>query len=71
MRTRTTLLAIGMMALGGLLGYAAASGQLTLLWQARAAAQPGESRLAGNPGPRCCSEDIGKALLLAFWQWSS
>jgi hypothetical protein len=32
MRGRTTLLAIGMMALGGLLGYAAASGQLTLLW---------------------------------------
>jgi hypothetical protein len=31
MRTRSTLLAIGMMALGGLLGYAAASGQFTAL----------------------------------------
>jgi arylsulfatase A-like enzyme len=56
MRTRTTLLAISMMALGGLLGYAAASGQLTSLWQAQAGAQPGESFPAEQSGPICCAE---------------
>ena len=65
MRTRTTLLAIGMVALGGLLGYAAASGHFTSLWQARAAAQLGEPHPAALPGAACCSEGIEKGLLLA------
>jgi hypothetical protein len=42
MRSQLALLPIGMMALGGLLGYAAAAGQFTSLWQASEAAQPGE-----------------------------
>jgi hypothetical protein len=49
MRTRSTLLTIGRMALGGLLGYAAASGQFTSLSQAHAAAQSGESRPVESP----------------------
>ncbi len=63
MRTRTTLLAIGMMALGGLLGYAAASGQLTSFRQARAAAQASEAGLAEIPGPSGCSEGGGREVL--------
>ncbi len=65
MRTRTTLLAIGMMALGGLLGYAAASGRLTSPWQARAAAQPGEPRPAEQYAQNCCSEGTDRGLLLS------
>src|SRR5262245_44059218 len=65
MRSRTTLLAMVMMALGGLLGYAAASGQFTRLWQARAAAPPSEPGLAGTPGPACC-DAANKGDLLAL-----
>jgi arylsulfatase len=65
MRIRPTLLAVGMMALGGLLGYAAASGQLSSLWQARAAAQPGESRPADQSCQGCCSEGADRGVLLA------
>ncbi len=65
MRTRTTLLAIGMMAMGGLLGYAAASGHFASLWQARAVAQASEPGLAGSPDPSCCSEGGGREVLLA------
>jgi hypothetical protein len=65
MPTRSALLAIGMIPLGGLLGYASASGQFTSLWQARAAARPGESDRLAAPGPANCSEGIEKALLLA------
>jgi arylsulfatase len=62
---RTHLLAVGMMALGGLLGYAAASGRLTSFWQAGAAAQSGEARPAEKPDPDCCSEGTERGLLLA------
>jgi arylsulfatase A-like enzyme len=65
MRTRTTLLAIGMTTLGALLGYAAASGQFASLWQARAAAQASDAGPAGNPSPSCCSEGGGREVLLA------
>jgi arylsulfatase len=65
MRTRTTLLAIGMMTLGGLLGYAAASGHFASLWQARAAAQASEAGLVSNLSPSCCSEGGGREVLLA------
>jgi arylsulfatase len=61
---RTHLLAVGMMALGGLLGYAAASGRLISFWQADAAAQPGEARPADEAGPSCCSEGAERGLLL-------
>jgi arylsulfatase len=66
MRNRSHLLAISMMALGGLLGYAAASGQFTLLWQSKVAAQPGESPSAEQSGPSCCSEGIQKRQVLAL-----
>jgi arylsulfatase len=65
MFTRTHLLAVGMMALGGLLGYATASGQLTALWSAHPAAQAGEVCPAGGTGPSCCSEEMDRGLLLA------
>jgi arylsulfatase len=65
MRTRSPLLAVGMMALGGLLGYAAASGRFTSPWQARAAVRPGESGPAEPYGPGCCSEGADRGLLLA------
>jgi arylsulfatase len=54
-----------MMALGGLLGYAAASGQLTSLWQTRAAAQPGEPHSAESDREGCCSDGMDRRLLLA------
>jgi arylsulfatase len=65
MRARTTLLAIGMATLRGLLGYAAASAHFASLWQACAAAQASEPDLAGNPGPSYCSEGGGREVLLA------
>jgi len=64
MRTRPTLLAICMMALGGLLGYAASSGPMSLPWQARAASQLGESRPAEQYGLSCCSEGTDRGFLL-------
>jgi arylsulfatase A-like enzyme len=64
MRTPTPLLAIGMMALGGLLGYAAASGQITSLWQARAAAPLGEPNPMEQSAPNCCSAGKDRGLLL-------
>jgi hypothetical protein len=54
-----------MMALGGLLGYAAASGHFASLRQARAAAPTSEPGLAGNPGPSCSYEGGGTDALLA------
>jgi arylsulfatase A-like enzyme len=65
MRSRSTLLAVAMMTLGGLLGYAAASGQLTSIWQARAASQPGESPNTEQSGQNCCSEGMDRRILLA------
>jgi arylsulfatase len=62
---RTHLLAVGMMALGVLLGYAAASGQLASLWQTPAAAQPGESGPPEGSGENCCCAETARGLLLA------
>jgi arylsulfatase len=59
------MLAIGMMALGGMLGYAAASGRLASPWQARAAVQPGEASPAERYSQSCCSEGTGRGLLLS------
>jgi arylsulfatase len=55
-----------MMALGGLLGYAAASGKLPSLWQSKVAAQPGESPPVEQTGPSCCSEGVAMGQLLAL-----
>jgi arylsulfatase len=58
MQTRSTLLAIGLMALGGVLGYAVASGPVTSLWTARAAAQtPAQT----NAGPEARLQTSGQA----------
>ena len=65
MRKGSLLSAISLMALGGLLGYAAASGRLHLFLQARAAAQPGEPGLAGNPSPSRSLEGIEQGPLPA------
>jgi arylsulfatase len=54
-----------MMALGGLLGYAAASGQFTSLWQAYAGAPPDESLTPRRTNPNCCSEGTDRGLLVA------
>jgi hypothetical protein len=62
MRTRTHLLAVAMTALGGLLRYAAAAGQLTSFWQVHASPpdHPTGSRPATGAGG--CSEGIEKGL---------
>ena len=65
MMKRTQVQAIFLMAVGALVGYAAASGQLTALCQAQAAAQPRESPSTGEPGPNCCSDGTDRVLLLA------
>jgi arylsulfatase len=66
MRTRTRLLAISMMALGGLLGYAAASGQFTALWQAHAGPPDNPTASCRPPaGTGCCSDGFDKGLLVA------
>jgi arylsulfatase len=62
---RTHLMAVAMMALGGLLGYATATGQFTVLWQCRAAAQPDEPGLTENSDLNCCAEQTSRGLLLA------
>jgi arylsulfatase len=51
-----------MLAVGSLLGYAAASGWLLSFWQGNAAAQPGAARPAEKPGR---SEEAEGGLLLA------
>jgi hypothetical protein len=62
---RTHLWAIGLMALGGLLGYAAASGQFTSFWQAHAG--PPDKPTSSSPaaGDDCCSAGLAKGLVLA------
>jgi hypothetical protein len=65
MRNRSTLLAAAMMALGGLLGYAAASGQFTALWQAHAWSPSNPTRSCPGDGTGCCSDGLDKGLLLA------
>jgi arylsulfatase len=71
---RTEVLAIVTMAVGALLGYAAASGKWNPFQQPRAVAEPGEqtARQPGNPGSEgtpeaeCCSEGVNKGQLLAL-----
>jgi arylsulfatase A-like enzyme len=66
MMRRTQVQDIVLMAVGALVGYAAATGQLTPLWQAQAASQPRESPPAADPRPTCCSEATDRGLLLAM-----
>jgi arylsulfatase len=71
---RTHVPALAMMAIGALLGYAAASGKWSPLQQPRVAAEPGgqSARQSGNPGSEgtpeaeCCSEGVNKGQLLAL-----
>ncbi len=62
---RTHLLAVSMLALGGLLGYAAASGQFSALWQPKAAAHGTEPGSGPEPCPSCCSEGVERGQILA------
>jgi len=62
---RTNLLAVGMMALGGLLGYAVASGHFASLWPAHAAAPPSGSSPPAGAGPSGRSEGPDRGPRLA------
>jgi arylsulfatase len=64
---QTHLVAVGMMALGGLLGYAAASGQFISLWHANAGAPDNRSQPDSTvrSGEACCANGANKGLLLA------
>jgi arylsulfatase len=53
------------MALGGLLGYAAASGQFTSLWQAHAGPPDKPASTSAAAGEVCCSDALAKGLVLA------
>jgi arylsulfatase A-like enzyme len=64
MLKRTKLMALGMMAVGALLGYAAASSQFTLPWRAQAASQPSLSSTLVESNPSCCSDGADRELLL-------
>ncbi len=58
---RTHLMAVGMITLGGLLGYAAASGQFPSLWKAQAG--PPDNSAASEPA--CCSDGANRGVLVA------
>ncbi len=60
MRARTPLFVVGTMILGGLLGYAAASGRFATFWNARETELPGGPARAGTPGPCGCSDGGAK-----------
>jgi arylsulfatase A-like enzyme len=62
---RSQVQAMILMAVGALVGYTAASSQLTALWQAQAASPPRESPLPREPRPTDCSAGTDKGLLLA------
>jgi arylsulfatase A-like enzyme len=65
MMKRTQFQAIVLMAVGSMVGYAAASGQLTAFCQAQGPSQPRESPPTEEPRPTCCSEGTDRGLLLA------
>ena len=65
MMKRTRVQAVVLMAFGALVGYAAAFGQLTAVWQAQAASPPRESPPMGEPRSTCCTEETDRGLLLA------
>jgi arylsulfatase len=56
-------MAVIMMALGGLLGYAAASGQVSLLWRAHASPPGAPTVTCPTPEASCCSGEVSKGLL--------
>jgi arylsulfatase len=64
---RTQLVAVAMMALGGLLGYAAASGQFASLWHANAGAPDSRTQPCSTAEhvEGCCPTCVNKGLLLA------
>jgi arylsulfatase A-like enzyme len=61
---RTHATAIGMMAVGALLGYVAASGNFNFFQ--RAGASPGSAEPGGSADPACCTEGVSKGQLLAL-----
>ena len=65
MLTRIPLTALGMMAVGALLGYAAASGEFTLISQAGGGGRSNETGAVEGSGPNRASEEPGKQLQLA------
>jgi arylsulfatase A-like enzyme len=65
MMKRTQVQAIVLIAVGALVGYAAASGQLRAIRQAQAASQPSQSSPVGEPIPIGCSAGTDRGLLLA------
>ena len=65
MRPRISLETLAVLVVGGLLGYAAASGQINSLWQAQAATQNNSTGTCTADGADCHSDAFGKGLLLA------
>ncbi len=69
MPNKTKLQALALVALGALLGYAVASGAITLPWKAAAAPGPSEvpADHPASPAPACCADGAGGegALLVA------
>jgi arylsulfatase len=70
MRTKTTVQAAALVALGALLGYAAASGQLRPDWFAKAE-NPAKAPAADKPSdaascPDCCSKGVNREQLVAL-----
>ena len=64
MLKRSPFQAVGIMALGGLLGYAAATGQFSAPTRAEASSQTWESCRSDGIGPNTCSEAADRGLLL-------
>ena len=65
MLKRSPYQAVGMLAIGGLLGYAAAAGQFSAPTRADAASQTWESSGTSEPGESTCAEGAERGLLLA------
>ncbi len=65
MLKRSPFQAVGMMALGALLGYVAATGQFSTLTKADAASQTRDSCRSDEIGPNTCLEDADRGLPLA------
>ena len=65
MMKRTQAQAVVLMGVGALVGHAAASGQLTAVWQVHAASQSRESPPAGEPRSTRCSDETDTGLLPA------
>ncbi len=63
MMKRNQVQAIVLMAAGALGGYAAATGQISVMRQAQAASRQGELLPAAEPGPTCWPDGTDRGLL--------